>query len=91
MFACLSAITSAFDDGKQAPGYSVRSWYYHSCSFLSASKGNDELGELEEDTQNLVKKIDLNWVRAWMVEAVYLVGLSYLRKAKLPTKVRRVM
>ncbi len=87
MFACLSAITRAFNDGNPAPKYAVISWYYHSCFFLSASEGNEELEELKDDARELVKKIDLNWVRVWMVEALFWEGFLYLRKAKFPTKV----
>ena len=88
MFACLSAITRAFNDGKPAPEYATVSWYYHSYLFLSASKGSEELEELRDDAQELVKKIDLNWVRVWMIEALCFAGLPYLREAKFPAEVR---
>jgi len=86
MVACLSAITKAFNDDERAPRYAVLSWYYHSCSFLSAG---EELEELKDEAWELVKKIDLSWVRVWMMEALISVGVPYLRRVKLPTKVRK--
>jgi hypothetical protein len=48
-FACLSAMTRAFNEGKPAPEYALVSWYYHSCSFLSAGEGSEELEELRDE------------------------------------------
>jgi hypothetical protein len=90
MFACLSAITRAFNDRKRAPKYAVVSWYYHSCFFLSAGEGSEELEELRDEARELVKKIDLNWVMVWMAEALCWAGVPYLRKVKFPTKVRDI-
>ncbi len=89
MFACLSAITRAFNDGKLAPKYAVVSWYYHSCFFLSAGDGSEELEELGDGAWELVKKVNLNWVRLWMIEALCWAGVPYLRKVKFPTQVRK--
>jgi hypothetical protein len=86
-FACLSAITRAVNDGTPAPEYALISWYYHSCFFLSVGKGSEGLEELRDEARELVKRIDLNWVRVWMREAFCLAGLPYLRRAKFPTKV----
>ena len=88
MFGCLSAITRAFNDGKPPSKYAVVSWYYHFCFFLSSNEGSEEIEDLRHEAQELVKKIDLNWVRVWMIEALYWVGMPYLRKVKFPTKVR---
>ncbi len=88
MFACLSAITRAFDDGMCAPEYAVVSWYYHSCFFLSAGNGSEGL-ELRDGAWELVNKVDLNWIRLWMIEALCWAGVPYLRKVKFPTKVRK--
>jgi hypothetical protein len=88
MFACLSAITSAFNGGEHAPKYAAVSWYYHSCLFLSASEGSEGLEELRVGAYELVEKIDLDWIKAWMKEALRWTGVPYLRKVKIPTKVR---
>jgi RecA/RadA recombinase len=88
-FACLSAITRAFNDGQPAPKYALISWYHHSCLFLSAGEGGEELEELRDEARELVKKIDLKWVRVWMGEALCWAGLPYLRRAKFSTKVRK--
>jgi len=86
MIACLSAITRAVNDGDRAPQYAVVSWYYHSCSFLSAG---GELEELRDEAWELVNKIDLSWVSVWIAEALCWVDVLYLTKVKLPTKVRK--
>ena len=90
MFACLSAITRAFNGSMLAPKYAVVSWYYHSCFFLSAGEGSEELEELRDEAWELVKKIDLNWVIEWMIQALCWTGMPYLRKVKFPTKVRDI-
>ena len=90
MFGCLSAITRAFNGSEHAPKYALVSWYYHSCSFLPAGEGSEELEELRDEARELVKKIDLNWVMEWMAEALCWAGLPYLRKVKFPTKVRDI-
>jgi len=86
MFACLSVITRAFNDDRSARHYAVVSWYRHSCFFLSAGGGSEELDELRDEAWELIKKIDLNWVKAWMIEALCWVDVQYLRKVFL-TKV----
>jgi hypothetical protein len=82
-------MTRAFNEGKPAPEYALVSWYYHSCSFLSAGEGSEELEELRDEARELVKRIDLNWVRMWMEEALCWAGLPYLRMVKFPTEVRK--
>jgi hypothetical protein len=86
-FACLSAITRAFSDGKPAPEYALILWYIHSCLFLSAGDGSQELEALRDEARMLVKKIDLNWIRLWMGEALCWAGLPYLRGAKFSSEV----
>ncbi len=76
MFGCLSAITRAFSDGTRPPKYGLISWYYHAHLFLSTGEGLDEQ---KDETQELVKKIDLNWVKLWMIEAFCWAGLRYLK------------
>jgi hypothetical protein len=56
---------------------------------LSAGEGSEELEELRDEARELVKKFDLKWVRVWMGEALCWAGLSYLRRAKFSTKVRK--
>jgi len=53
---------------------------------MSAGGGSEELEELRDDARELIKKIDLNWVKVWMIEALYWVDVRYLRKVFL-TKV----
>ena len=89
MFACLLAITRAFNDGELAPKYAVVSWYYHSCFFLSAGDGSEGLEELRDGAWELVNKVDLNWIRLWMIEALCWAGVPYLREVKFPTQVRK--
>jgi len=74
MFSCLSAITRAFDDNKRAPEYALASWYYHACSFLSAGVTGGGLEDLRDE--ELVKKIDLKWVKFWMAESLNGSGLE---------------
>jgi hypothetical protein len=85
MLACFSAITRAFSNGN--PGeYAFLSWYYHACIFLTSSGGDGEgLGEMRNKVEELVKKIDLNWVKSWMSEALLWAGIPYFR-VKLPHK-----
>ncbi len=87
MFACLSAVTRAFDDNIHAPEYALVSWYYHACSFLSAGVTGGGLEEIRDE--GLVKKIDLKWVKSWMAESLYWVGLGYLRVEFATKKVRQ--
>ncbi len=77
MFACLSEITRAFDNNIHAPEYPLLSWYYHACSFLSAGGAGEELEEI--NGEELVKKIDLKWIKVWMTESLYWAGLGYWR------------
>jgi hypothetical protein len=86
MFGCLSAITRAFSNGNRAPEYALVSWYYHACS-LSAGGTSEGLGELRDETRKLVKEINLNWVRSWLIEAAFWAGVPYLRGNLSPTKV----
>jgi hypothetical protein len=85
MFGCLSAITTALSGGTRAPEYAVVSWYYHACFFLSTGGPGEGLQEMKE-LFNLFMKIDLNWVKFWMTEALLWAGVQYLR-GKFPTKV----
>ena len=89
MFGCLSEITRAFSDGTCAPQYAVVSWYYHACFFLSTGGPGEGLQEMKDRSQelfNLFMKIDLNWVKLWMSEALLWAGVPYLR-GNLLTKV----
>jgi RecA/RadA recombinase len=88
MVACLSSITRAFSDGTHAPEYALVSWYYHACLFLSAYGPSEGLGGLKDEAEELVKKINLKWVKAWMVEAVQWAGVPYLRGQLIQEKVR---
>jgi hypothetical protein len=86
MLACFSAITRAFSDGN--PGeYAFLSWYYHACFFLTSSGGDGEgLGEMRNEVEELVEKIDLNWVKSWMLEALLWAGIRYFRVELPPRK-----
>jgi DNA polymerase III delta prime subunit len=88
MVACLSTITRAFSDDTHAPEYALVSWYYHACLSLSAHGLSEGLGGLKDEAEELVKKINLKWVKVWMVEAVQLAGVSYLRGQLTQEKVR---
>jgi hypothetical protein len=89
MFGCLSAITRAFSDGTRAPQYAVVSWYYHACFFLSTGSSSEGLEELKDRSQDLFTKIDMNWIKLWMTEALFCAGVPYLRENFL-TKVQKV-
>jgi hypothetical protein len=79
MIGCLSAITKAFSDGTPPPEYGVISWYYHAGLFLSTGGASEESEELKEKAQELLTKIDLNWVKSWMAEALCWAGIPYLK------------
>ena len=72
MLGCLSAITMAFRVGNSGPRYALVSWYYHTCSFLiNTNSGDSEgLGEMKDEVQALVKEIDLEWVKFWLLDAL---------------------
>jgi hypothetical protein len=89
MFGCLSAITRAFSDGTRAPEYGVISWYYHARSFLSTGGAIKGFEELKDKAQELLTKINLNWVKLWMTEALCWAGIPYL-KGDFLTKVQKV-
>ena len=78
MVACLSVITRAYRDGTAGPRYALVSWHYHSCSVLSTSSGDEGLGEMKDEVEELVKKIDFDWVKSWLLEALYWAGAKYL-------------
>ena len=72
MLACHSAITRAFREGTDGPRYALVSWYYHACSFLVTSSGHSEgLEEMKDEVEALVKEIDLDWVKSWLLDALY--------------------
>ncbi|KAF8670100.1 hypothetical protein AX14_005945 [Amanita brunnescens Koide BX004] len=74
LVGCLGAITMAFNNGTLAPKYALVSWCRHACSFLSVPRTSKGLGGLrDEEAKELVKKINLKWVKSWMAEAL---GLS---------------
>jgi hypothetical protein len=56
---------------------------------LSAGEGSEELEELRDEARELVKKIDLNWVRVWMISVV-LRRCAVLEKDHVPYKVMEV-
>jgi len=89
LFECLSAITKAFSDGTGAPKYALVSWYYHACSSLSTDGVIGGLENLKDETQELSRKIDLNWVKSWMIEALLVESLPCWRGDAL-TNVRKV-
>ena len=86
LVGCLKAITRAFNNGTLAPKYALVSWYYHASLFLSAPHTSEGLGELrDQEAKELVKKIDLKWVKSWMVQALGWAGVPYLIQ-QLPLK-----
>ena len=84
MLGCLSAITMAFRVGESGPKYALVSWYHHACSFLITSSA-DVLGQMKDQVQELVAKIDLDWVKSWLIDALFWKGGKSLR-FDLPTK-----
>jgi hypothetical protein len=78
MVACLKAITRAFNDGSNPPKYALISWYYHACLFMAAPRASGLEG-LKDEAEELVKKIDSKWVKVWMMGALRLAGVPYLR------------
>jgi hypothetical protein len=89
MFGCLSVITRAFSDGTRPSEYELISWYYHACSFLSTGSASDGSEELKGKAQEMFTKIDLNWLKLWMAEALCWAGIRYL-KGNFLTKVQKV-
>ena len=89
MLACLLAITKAFREGTSGPRYAFVSWYYHACAVLITRSGDsDGLEEMTDEVQKLVKKIDLAWIKSWLIEVFNREEVSSI-KFKLPsTKVR---
>ncbi|KAF8671195.1 hypothetical protein AX14_005755 [Amanita brunnescens Koide BX004] len=86
MVGCLGAITSAFNNDTIAPEYALVSWYYHAGLFLSVPLGSEGLGGLrDEEAEELVKKIDVKWVKSWLVQALGWAGVPYLIQ-QLPLK-----
>ncbi|KAF8232579.1 hypothetical protein L208DRAFT_1397249 [Tricholoma matsutake] len=79
MVGCLGAITRSFSDGSIVPAYALISWHHHASLFLSALGANEGLGGLKDEAEELVKKIDLKWVKVWLVQALPWAGVPYLR------------
>ncbi|KAF8226611.1 hypothetical protein L208DRAFT_1406822, partial [Tricholoma matsutake] len=79
MVGCLGAITRSFSDGSIAPEYALISWHHHASLFLSALGANEGLGGLKGEAEELVKKIDLKWVKVWLEQALLWAGVPYLR------------
>jgi hypothetical protein len=88
MVGCLRAITRSFREGSDAPEYALISWHHHASLFLSARGASEELGGLKEEAEELIKKIDLKWVKVWMVQALYWAGIPYFRGELTQKKVR---
>ena len=89
LVGCLGAITTAFNNGTLAPRYALVSWYYHASWFLSMPHASKGLGGLSnEKAMELVKKIDLKWVKSWMAGALTWAGVPYLIQQLPHEKVR---
>ena len=88
MLACLKAITNAFDNDTRAPEYALISWSYHTWHFLSTGGDGEGLEQVKDEIVALVKKINLNWVRTWMLQALYWTGVPYLKVKLYRLKVR---
>ena len=89
VLGCVSAITRAFRDGTSAPKYALLFWYHHACSALTTSSGDSEgLGDLKDEVQELVKTIDLNWVKSWIIQASRWTVTKDLIVELPPTKVQ---
>ena len=82
MFDCLSVITRAFNDGTRAPEYALISWCYHACCFLSTREASEQLKDEE-----LIRTINLNWVKSWMIQALCWAGAPYLNQKLPPSRV----
>ena len=81
LLGCLGAITRAFNNGTLAPKNALVSWYYHAGLVLCMPCASQGLGGLrDEEAEELVKKIDLKWVKSWMAEALGWAGVPYLIK-----------
>ena len=89
MLGCLSVITRAFSDGTAAAKYPLVSWYHHACFFLTTSANvGDGLREMRQKAQELVKKMDLNWIRSWMIQAWQWVAIPDFQVDLPPSKVQ---
>ena len=88
--ACLSAITRAFGVNSYGPKYALVAWYCHACSFLNTSSGHSEgLRDVEDEIRGLVKNINLNWVKSWLIQVFYWRGMAYLKSELPSTKVQK--
>ncbi|KAG6914915.1 hypothetical protein DXG01_014463 [Tephrocybe rancida] len=80
MICSLEAITAAFSSGTDASKYALIAWHHHSCCFLSAVNANNHIPEgLEHKAMDLIKNIDLEWVKSWLTKALFWAGIPYLR------------
>ena len=72
MVGCFSAIADSFRDASFVPSrYAFMSWHYHACSVLIAISGDDEgLGKMEGMVQEMIKAIDLKWVKRLIIWAI---------------------
>ncbi|KAG6904256.1 hypothetical protein DXG01_011378, partial [Tephrocybe rancida] len=80
MICSLEAITAAFSSGANALEYALIAWHHHACCFLSAANTNNHIpGGLEHKAVDLIKNIDLEWVKSWLKKALFWAGIPYLR------------
>ncbi|KAG6906285.1 hypothetical protein DXG01_014765 [Tephrocybe rancida] len=80
MICSLEAIMTAFSSGANASEYTLIAWHHHAYCFLSAADTDNHIaGGLEHKAVDLIKNIDLEWVKLWLIQALFWVGIPYLR------------
>ncbi|KAK2463805.1 hypothetical protein APHAL10511_004110 [Amanita phalloides] len=78
MVRCFEVITRFVHDRRRPPEYALVSWYYHARWFLASLPPKQGSGGLEEAAKALVTKLTLEWVKSWLMEALYWAGVPYL-------------
>jgi len=85
---CLKSITDGFGGpGSDKPHeYASITWYHHCSSLLSQANASQDFQLLCRDVNAEGKKINLKWLKYWMVEALNWAGVGYIR-VNLPSSV----
>jgi hypothetical protein len=87
MIRCLKMITLAIHDDKPPSQYACLAWHYHGASLLSNADDSQEFDLLFRDASAEMEKIDWEWIRIWMAEALCWAGLGYLKVPLPPSDV----
>jgi len=86
LIACLKAITGGFRGNDKPHKYACIMWYHHCSSLLSWANASQDFQSLCHDVNIEGNKINLKWLKYWMVEALTWTGVGYI-KVDLPLPV----